>query len=108
MNLIKKLIRIFIQPDVKEYVEISRNERCFCNSGKKYKNCHLMLLEKKGKIALYELDNKTNTKKIKMYSKRKFKGISSKSPTTLRGVDVKATNIALNDYNPEVHDIYKF
>ena len=109
MKLIRQFIhKLFNNSGSKEYVEIQRNEPCFCQSGKKYKNCHFLILDKKGKIALWEIDNNTQKKEVKIYSRRKFKGISYKQPTSLRGADVKATNIALNDYKPEVHDIYKF
>jgi len=107
-SIINFLVRLFVKPELKEYVEILRNEPCFCGNGKKYKKCHFSSLDKNGKIALYEIDIKTKKKKLKIYSKRKFKGISMKQPTSLRGADVKATNIALNDHNPEIHNIYKF
>ena len=107
-SIINFLLWLFVKSELKEYVEIRRNEPCFCGNGKKYKNCHFTSLDKIGKIALYEIDIKTRKKKLKVYSKRKFKGISMKQPTGLRGVDVKATNIALDDHNPEIHNIYRF
>jgi len=107
-SLINIILRLFVNPDSKEHVEIRRNEPCFCNSGRKFKNCHLSSVEKKGQIALYEFDKKTKKKEVKIYPKRKYKGISSKPITGLRGVDVKATNVALDEYNPEVHKTYKF
>jgi hypothetical protein len=109
MKFIRQFIsKLFKHSDSKEYVEIHRNEPCFCHSGKKYKNCHSPILDKKGKLALWKIDSYTQKKEVKIYSKMNFKGISYKQSTNLRGTDVKATNIALNDYNPEVHDNYKF
>lgn len=96
--IIKRLRTLFSKLDEKDYIEIGRNESCYCKSGKKYKHCHLSLLERKGKIALFEIDRKTGARRIKIYSKRKYNGISTRFKTTLRGVDVKATDIALNDY----------
>jgi methionyl aminopeptidase len=34
-----------------ERAEIGRNDRCYCGSGKKYKNCHLAEDEKRGRGA---------------------------------------------------------
>ncbi len=107
-SIINFILKIFVNQDPKEYVELRRNEPCYCGSGEKFKRCHLSSLDKNGKIALYEIDSKTNKRVIKIYSKRKFKGVSSKPSTGLRGVDVKATNVALDEYNPKIHDIYKY
>lgn len=96
--IIKQLRKLFANLDDKDYIEIGRNESCYCKSSKKFKHCHLSQLEKKGKIALYEIDRKTGERRIKIYSERKYKGITTRFRTMLRGVDVKATDIALNDY----------
>lgn len=48
---------------------------------------------------MWEIDRETGNRKIKIYSKRKYKGLTIRTKTTLRGVDVKATDIALNDYD---------
>lgn len=90
--------KFFENLDNKDYIEIGRNESCYCKSGKKFKHCHLRLLQIKGKIALHEINRKTGERRIKIYSERKYKGITTRFKTTLRGVDVKATDIALNDY----------
>lgn len=100
LNFITSVLhRLFKNIDSQDYVEIGRNESCYCKSGKKFKHCHFISLENKGKIALWEIDRETGNRKIKIYSKRKYKGLTIRTKTTLRGVDVKATDIALNDYD---------
>jgi hypothetical protein len=89
MNFINNLIRrLSKNTEPKEYINLGRNELCYCNSGKKFKLCHLSSLEKKGKIAVYEIDIKTGAKKIRIFSERKYKGITIKFETSLRGQDV--------------------
>ena len=107
MNLLRKLIQKFISSrDSFQYKEFERNEKCYCGSGKKYKQCHLPVLSKKGKLALLETNLTTGETHVKIYSERKYKGLSTRMTTSLRGVDVKATNVALNDHN-SLQDIYK-
>lgn len=99
INFITSILhRFFTNLDNQAYIEIGRNESCYCKSGKKFKHCHFNSLENKGKIALWEIDRETGNRKLKIYSKRKFKGLTIRFKTTLRGDDVKATDVALNDY----------
>jgi len=95
INFLHKRLSSF---NTKKYIEIGRNDICYCKSRKKFKHCHLNPLEKKGRIALYEIDTNTGVQKLKIYSKRKYQGTSTRFKTLLRGIDVKATDIALNDY----------
>lgn len=96
INLINWILKRFNIDESKIYIELARNDKCFCNSGKKFKHCHLPHLDKKGKIALFEIDKHTGEKRTIIYSKRKYKGLVTRSKSNLRGVDVKATDIALN------------
>ncbi|NOU62235.1 SEC-C metal-binding domain-containing protein [Marinifilum caeruleilacunae] len=107
MNFLRKLIRkLLSNQDSFEYKEFERNEKCYCESGKKYKQCHLPVLNKKGKLALHETNLSTGEKRVRIYSVRKYKGLSTRMKTSLRGVDVQATNVALNDHN-NLQDIYR-
>jgi hypothetical protein len=106
-TFINLLLKLFSVLESKVYIEIGRNEKCYCGSEKKFKNCHLTYLQKKGKIALYVIDKKSREKSIKIYSKYKYKGITSRVQTQLTGSQVRATNIALNDYNEKIHSIYQ-
>ena len=107
MKIFRKLIQKFVSnQDSFEYKEFERNEKCYCGNGKKYKQCHLFILNRKGKLALHETNLNTGEIRVKIYSERKYKGLSTRMKTTLRGADVKATNIALNDHN-SLQDIYR-
>lgn len=52
--------------------KVERNSLCYCNSGKKYKKCHLIKNSKKGKIAVKYTDSK-GLVKIKLRSPAKYK-----------------------------------
>jgi hypothetical protein len=107
MRILRQILQILL-PNQKtfDYREIERNDQCYCASGKKYKHCHLAILQKKGKLSLYEIDVSTGEIRVKIYSERKYKGLRTRMKTGLRGVDVKATNIALNN-DCSMEDIYK-
>ena len=40
MNLAAGLKRLMLGPEEKPIPNLNRNDRCWCNSGKKYKACH--------------------------------------------------------------------
>ncbi len=54
-----------------KYENIGRNSSCYCNSGKKYKHCHLIKNEKKGKVAVKYWDSK-GIERVKIFTKQKF------------------------------------
>jgi hypothetical protein len=54
-----------------DYKEFERNSICYCNSGKKYKQCHLIRNEKQGKVATKYTD-RNGKEKIRIFSKEKF------------------------------------
>ena len=41
MNLRKGLKRLVLGPEQQAIPMLGRNDRCWCGSGKKYKQCHL-------------------------------------------------------------------
>jgi methionyl aminopeptidase len=41
MNLAAGLKRLMLGPEEREIPPLKRNDRCWCNSGKKYKACHM-------------------------------------------------------------------
>jgi len=41
MNLTAGLKRLMLGPEEREIPALNRNDRCWCNSGKKYKACHM-------------------------------------------------------------------
>lgn len=106
MKAISKFIIVFLSiffPKLKslireelidyEYVDMERNSKCYCNSWKKYKHCHLVKNEKKNKVAFRRLDNKGNEKVIVISKRaaRKTKGISGtniKVKNTFSEIDV--------------------
>ena len=45
MGLLKAIKSVFTGSEIPP--ELGRNERCWCGSGKKYKNCHLETDERK-------------------------------------------------------------
>ena len=40
---VRQLLKIKLQPYVREHKKIGRNDLCHCGSGLKYKKCHLEL-----------------------------------------------------------------
>ena len=54
------------------YYSMGRNSKCYCDSGKKYKQCHLVGDEKKNKVAIVALDQDGN-KKVKYFKKGNVK-----------------------------------
>ncbi len=41
MNLRKSLKRLVLGPEQQAIPVLGRNDRCWCGSGKKYKQCHI-------------------------------------------------------------------
>lgn len=84
-RLISKMFGAFSPSKPIFFIEIERNEKCFCNSGKKYKVCHLPELKKKGKIALYAIDENLQRKSVKIVSKRKSRKLTIRFNASLKG-----------------------
>ena len=86
----------------KTYYEIGRNSKCYCESGEKYKNCHLLLNEKKGKKAVFYFDS-NGEKKVKV-----FKGSNLDIPVqnTFNETDIGVAAGNPNGYCFEVKTFY--
>ncbi len=87
-EIINRILKYLSLQKDEVYIEIQRNEPCFCNSGKKFKNCHLLALERKGKIALYVINKHTGKKKVKILLERKYRNTTIRFRTTLTGNDI--------------------
>lgn len=89
-TIIDNILNYFSSSNQEEehLIEFERNDKCYCESGKKYKNCHLIKLQKKGKIALYSLDNNGKINKIKILSERKYRNQTIRFKTNLSGKDI--------------------
>ena len=55
------------------YVKMERNEKCYCDSGKKYKTCHYPDQHKRSKLAVRKIDEKTGEQEIKIMSIKKLR-----------------------------------
>lgn len=55
------------------YVRIERNEKCYCNSGKKYKSCHFPNHQKKNKIAVKKIMETSGEESIKVLSVKRLR-----------------------------------
>jgi SEC-C motif len=65
-----------------KYIEIERNSKCYCESGKKYKHCHLAKNERKNKVALKQIEMSGN-EKIVILSKIKASKLKGNSETSI-------------------------
>jgi hypothetical protein len=71
-------LKQFTQGDQNKYsyAEIERNSKCYCQSGEKYKHCHLIINQKHNEHALIQID-KFGNKKVVVFNKNvadKLKG----------------------------------
>lgn len=55
------------------YVRIERNEKCYCDSGKKYKSCHYPDHQKRNKTAVRKIMETTGEESIKVLSVKKLR-----------------------------------
>jgi hypothetical protein len=55
------------------YVKMERNEKCYCDSGKKYKSCHFPEHHKRNKIAVRVINEITGEENIKVMSMKKLR-----------------------------------
>lgn len=55
------------------YVRIERNDKCYCDSGKKYKSCHFPNHQKKSKVAVKKINKTTGEECIKVLSVKKLR-----------------------------------
>jgi|GEM_PF-2117920 len=74
-NLLDNILNFFNSTNEEEfyYVKMERNEKCYCDSGKKYKSCHYPDHQKRSKIAVRKIDEKTGQEEIKILSVKKLR-----------------------------------
>lgn len=65
-----------------EYIDIERNSKCYCDSGKKYKQCHLIKNERKNKVALKQIE-KSGNEKIVIVNKIKASKLKGNSEANI-------------------------
>ena len=80
MRIISVILKLFAKPRKFEIIkELNRNDKCYCNSGLKFKNCHYRSLLKNKKEAYWIRDYKTKEQKIKILKLKNTKSIRIKS-----------------------------
>ncbi|WP_282015074.1 SEC-C metal-binding domain-containing protein [Marinifilum flexuosum] len=74
-NLLDNILNFFNSTNEEEfyYVKMERNEKCYCDSGKKYKSCHYPDHQKRSKIAVRKIDERTGEEEIKILSVKKLR-----------------------------------
>ncbi|MCT4604243.1 MAG: SEC-C metal-binding domain-containing protein [Marinifilum sp.] len=74
-NLLDNILSFFNSTNEEEfyYVKMERNEKCYCDSGKKYKSCHYPDHQKRSKLAVRKIDEKTGEHEIKILSIKKLR-----------------------------------
>ncbi|GAB7088526.1 SEC-C metal-binding domain-containing protein [Marinifilum fragile] len=74
-NLLDNILNFFNSTDEEEfyYVKMERNEKCYCDSGKKYKSCHYPDHQKRSKLAVRKINEKTGEEEIKILSVKKLR-----------------------------------
>ena len=74
MNLLDPILKFFsFDKEDFYYVKIERNEKCYCNSGKKYKSCHYPKHLKSSKRAVRKINLQTGEETIKVLSVKKIR-----------------------------------
>ena len=74
-KMLNFILRAFNTPEKESYyyVKVERNDRCYCNSGKKYKSCHFPSQNKKNKVAVHVINETTGEESVKVISNRKLR-----------------------------------
>ncbi|WP_321280294.1 SEC-C metal-binding domain-containing protein [Marinifilum fragile] len=74
-NLLDNILNFFNSTNEEEfyYVKMERNEKCYCDSGKKYKSCHYPDHQKRSKLAVRKINEKTGEEEIKILSVKKLR-----------------------------------
>ena len=72
---LNSLLSFFNTNDEEEfyYVRIERNDKCYCESGKKYKSCHFPDHKKKNKVAVKKINETTGEETIKVLSVKRLR-----------------------------------
>ena len=81
------MLNFFIKPDNHIMIEeLHRNDKCYCNSNLKFKNCHAVELHNKKQSAYIVEHIKTKKRSIRIIQNEKAPSIRVKS--NLRGNDI--------------------
>jgi len=67
MNFLDPILNLFrSEPEDFYYVKIERNEKCYCNSGKKYKSCHYPQHLKSSKRAVRKINETSGEESVRV------------------------------------------
>ena len=74
MNFLDAVLSLF-RSDTENfyYVKIERNEKCYCNSGKKYKSCHFPRHYKSSKRAVRKISEITGEETFQILSVKQIR-----------------------------------
>jgi len=74
-DLLNRFLKLMDSKEEKKfyYVRIERNDKCYCDSGKKYKSCHFPDHQKKSKLAVKKINELTGEESIKVLSVKKLR-----------------------------------
>lgn len=74
-KILDSLLSLFntTEENVFYYVKMERNEKCYCDSGKKYKSCHFPEHQKRNKLAVRKIEEATGAEDIKVLSVKKLR-----------------------------------
>ena len=74
-RVLNAILSAFNTPEKESYyyVKMERNEKCYCNSGKKYKSCHFPDHHKKNRLAVRVINETTGEENIKIMSMKKLR-----------------------------------
>jgi len=74
MNLLDPILNLFrSETEDFYYVKIERNEKCYCNSGKKYKSCHFPQHLKSSKRAVRKINETSGEESIRVMTVKRIR-----------------------------------
>jgi len=74
MNFLDPILNLFrSEAEDFYYVKIERNEKCYCNSGKKYKACHFPQHLKSSKRAVRKINETSGEESIRVMTVKKIR-----------------------------------
>lgn len=74
MNFLDPILNLFrSETEDYYYVKIERNDKCYCNSGKKYKSCHFPNHIKSSKRAVRKICKATGEESICVLSVKRIR-----------------------------------
>jgi len=74
MNFLDPILNLFrSETEDYYYVKVERNDKCYCNSGKKYKSCHFPNHLKSSKRAVRKIYEATGEESIRVLSVKRIR-----------------------------------